>query len=86
MKLRILNQSNDGHWLSVHKADCRDLNRDQSVQWENRHGHRWIENHDSLRSAAESIACDFISEGSMTVEEALGAIYFYPCVDLPETV
>ena len=67
-------------WMEVHKTGCRDIRR--NIHRDSHEG-MWTEDHDSLTSAAESFASDFIDEGSMTIEDALSAIYFYPCVTLP---
>lgn len=80
MRLRILNSDPAGHWLSVHRQGCQHLKRTR--HWDEG-GFEWVEDHDTLTAAAESIASDFIAEGSMTVEESLDHIHFYPCVDLP---
>lgn len=81
MKVRILN--NDGnHWLAVHKDGCAHLKRNR--HWDEGE-FAWVEDHDTLTEIADSIASDFIAEGSMTVDEARDDhIYFYPCVTLPK--
>lgn len=81
MKLRILNSDPAGHWLSVHKAGCADLKK-RGGNWDDGE-FAWVEEHDSITDAAESIASDFIQEGSMTLADAVAAIHFYPCVTLP---
>lgn len=79
MKLRILN-SDPNHWLAVHKDGCRDLRR-----YRNEAPYEWAEDHETLRSCAISVSSDFIKEGSMTEDESLEYVYFYPCVTLPES-
>ena len=69
-------------WMEVHKTGCRDIKR---KSYRDAHSGQWTEDHDSLTSAAESFASDFINEGSMTIDDALAAIYFYPCVTLPKS-
>lgn len=80
MKLTIMVRY-DGEWMEVHKTGCRDILRNL---YSDAHNGQWVENHDSLSSCAESVASDFIAEGSMTIDDALSAIKFYPCVTLPE--
>lgn len=79
MKLHVIRPQE--HWLAVHKAGCADLRRIHPMSEDRRYP--WMEDHESLTEAAESIASDFIAEGSMTVEEALNEIHFFPCVTLP---
>lgn len=80
MKVTILNQDPNGHWLSVHKAGCRDLSRlPHFVETD------WHEDHDTITEIALSICSDFINEGSMTEDESLQHVHFYPCVTLPLT-
>lgn len=82
MKVRILNNDPAGHWLAVHKAGCAHLRRTR--HWDEGE-FAWVEEHENLTDLAASVACDFIAEGSMTVEEARDEhIYFYPCVTLPK--
>ena len=81
MNLTVLNDGN--HWLEAHKTGCQHLNRNPQHKHNVRHGIAWTEDHETLRSAAESFASDFIDEGSMTVEDALSSIHFAPCVKLP---
>src|SRR5882724_2165441 len=85
MKLLVLNDSPNGHWLEVHRGGCADLNKAKYRRCQGADGGRWawIEDHDTLTSAAESFASDFIDEGSMTLADALNEIYFAPCVTIP---
>lgn len=78
MNLTILNTVNE-HWLEVHRTGCQHLNR-RPLRYQDQ---SWTEDHESLSAAAESFACDFIAEGSMTPEEALDEVHFAPCVTLP---
>lgn len=80
MRLTILN-SDPNHWLSVHRTGCAHLKRGR--HWDVGTQFEWIEEHDSLESCAHSVASDFIQEGSMTEDESLQHVHFYPCVDLP---
>lgn len=81
MNLTVLNDGN--HWLEVHKTGCQHLSRNAAHRHNVKHGLVWTEDHETIRDAAESFASDFIAEGSMTVEDALGSIHFAPCVKLP---
>lgn len=60
-------------WAEVHKAGCSHLGKRKPV-------HYTLEEIGSRVEAAEEIASDFIDEGSMTVEDALHAIHFAPCL------
>jgi deoxycytidylate deaminase len=66
----------------IHATGCRDIARKARHC---SHGGTWTEEHDSITSLAESFACDFIAEGSMSADEALGWVSqgVMPCVKLP---
>lgn len=82
MKVRILTSDSAGHWMSVHKEGCRDVTR--NARGDDRE-YPWIEDHETITSIAHSVCSDFIAEESMTEDESLQHVYFYPCVTLPLT-
>lgn len=78
MILTVLDPNRTDHWMEVHLAGCADLGR------RDRHGivrslGAWDLEVPDRRAAADEIASDFIGE-SMTVDEAVMAIHFAPCV------
>jgi len=78
MILTVLDPSRTAHWMEVHRAGCSDLGR------RDRHGivrslGAWDLEVPDRRVAAAEVASDFIGE-SMTVDEAVVAIHFAPCV------
>jgi hypothetical protein len=83
-KLSVLDPNEADAWSEVHAAGCAHLNR--RGRWGIKRGTNAYElDATSLLDAAESIASDFIAEGSLTAEEALQHIHFAPCVKLPQT-
>ena len=67
-------------WMACHKAGCKHVTRSkfpETLQWPD------IFEAATLAEAAAYMASDFIAEGSMTVDEAIGYITFAPCVKLP---
>ena len=82
MKLTVLDPNSTNFWMEAHKAGCADLKKRDRFGMPKGRG-AWTMEADTLTEAAEVIAGDFLEEGSMSVEEALGHIHFAPCVDLP---
>jgi hypothetical protein len=71
------------HWMEVHAEGCADLRRKIWRGYLKGDG-AWTIAVSSLTEAAQSIAGDFIAEGSMTVEDAIDEhIHFANCVHLP---
>jgi hypothetical protein len=65
--------------MEVHRAGCNDLNKSLTGG-----GRRVLDDHvDSLTDAAEDLAGDFITEGSMTVDQAIGEqTHWGPCASV----
>jgi len=72
MKISIVDPNFSEAWVEVHKAGCQHLGRRKPVHYS--------EEAESRADAASLIASDFIQEGSMTLEDALNAIQFAPCL------
>ena len=76
----IYNPNGKGAEVRVHKAGCRDIDKDL----------RKATSDDTMDAATQREAAgewwgDFISEGSMTVDDALAYTDFLPCTaGLPE--
>ena len=78
MKLKIfgvnLRDQSKGQFV-VHASDCPDCKKLESAR-----EHFCIEHHDSALSVSISIWSDMINEGSMSAEDGLHEIHFFPCV------
>ena len=64
---------NHCEWIEVHKAGCRDLGKRKPVHYQFEA--------ETREQIAKETAGDFIDEGSMTLEEAIGHIHFAPCLN-----
>jgi hypothetical protein len=70
----IYGPNTKGAELRVHKAGCRDIGRERKGATSST-----IQEVSSAAMAAEDFYQDFIAEGSMTAEDALGYTEFLPC-------
>jgi hypothetical protein len=78
-KLYVVSANSDHGWMAVHRADCAETRK-----LAERGAGGYIIEAETLTGAAVVLASDFIAEGSMTIEQALGYITFMPCVKLPQ--
>jgi hypothetical protein len=77
MKLHaIYNPNRKGPELRVHAAGCADIKRDLRGATSDT-----VNDHESVEDCAEDFYQDFIAEGSMTVEDAIGYSEFLPCTN-----
>lgn len=67
----------NGDTVRVHAAGCRDAKRDARGATTT-----YTISASSLEEVAEDFYSDFIAEGSMTSDEAMGYTEFLPCVGL----
>jgi hypothetical protein len=70
--------SRAGDGFRAHRAGCRDINLGRREQLQN----QWTITADTYEDVAEDACVDFIAEGSMTLEDALGYVSFAPCCKL----
>lgn len=67
----------------IHADGCRDIERHRH---RDDHDGRWVVEVDSWDALAVEYACDFLDEGSMTLQDAVQWVKSgaKPCVHLPE--
>lgn len=80
MKVHVIYNPNRDPAVRVHAAGCRDIARDVRGATSS-----YPTEGESQRQVAEDFHADFIGEGSMTADQAMGYTEFLPCTaGLPE--